>query len=324
LLNHPIISIITPLHNKEKYIQSTIDSVCHQTLPTWELWVIDNQSTDRSQEVVKSYQDPRVHLISLETSTGGPGFPRNFGLTQAQGDWVLFLDADDLIEANHLENLIFTAQLNPKASIIVGKWQEYPDHNPKQITVMKPLGYDQDSTALASSIAFAPWACHAALVRREILQSPYLWVEELDPYLSEDTAFWFRLLTRYTVAYSEHNGALYRRLNDGRDQYQDIDRWFRGLHIVIQNNLSFLREQQISLTSDHCEALMRCYSNLYVLAQGQGKKWVAEECLTLAQYWLKKCKNLNGLKTFPLMLRYLMGLPLFLAFQQQRHQLPNP
>lgn len=282
--HNPTVSLVMPLHNKVAYVQETIASVLAQTLQDWELWVIDNGSTDGGEKLVQHYSDPRIQLLSCLERTGGPGLPRNFGLKQAQGHWVCFLDADDLILPDHLSNLLAVAQNHPDIAIVAGAWQEFSEDSPNIRHFKQPAGYPEATLSFRqSTIAGAPWACHAALVRRDILQSPYLWVEELDPYLSEDTAFWFRLLTRYPVAYSASQGALYRRLPDGRDQHHDPERWFQGIHAVMQNNLTFLKEQNLPLTANHCEAIMRRYSDTYHLSRRQGYLELACHCLELAQ-----------------------------------------
>jgi glycosyltransferase involved in cell wall biosynthesis len=310
-----------PLYNKGAYIGKTLGSLLQQEHPSWELLVVNNRSTDGGAEIIQKCNDSKVCLLNCNRQTGGPGAPRNFGISRATGKWILFLDADDLLLPSHLSCLLKTAKSHPKADIIAGWWQEFPGQEPEQRVLKQPAGYPQATAAsLESTIAGAPWACHAALVKREILKPPYLWVEELDPYLSEDTAFWFRLLTRYKVAYSDNQGALYRRVDNARDRYQDVERWFTGIHAVLQNNIAFLETQNLPLTANHCEALMRRYSDIYLLALRQNRTDIASESLHLAQYWLNQCANLSGLTTLPLKLRHWLSLRPFLQIQHWRKQ----
>ena len=311
-----LVSVIIPLYNKGQYIQETLHSVIKQSESSWELLVINNGSTDGGDKLVDQFSDSRVRCLQCSKRTGGPGLPRNFGLAAAQGSWILFLDADDLIAPDHLSNLLKEAKQNSEAQIVAGSWQEFSETDPETRYLKQPAGYPEATLSFRqSTIAGAPWACHAALVKREILKPPYLWVEELDPYLSEDTAFWFRLLTRYSVTYSDNQGALYRRVENARDRYQEVVKWFTGIHAVLQNNLDFLESQNIPLTANHCEALMRRYSDIYLLARRQRRTDIAFESLRLAQYWLDQCASLSGLVTLPLKIRYGMGLRLFLQIQ---------
>lgn len=92
----PLVSVITPLYNAEKYIAQTIESVLSQTYPQWEMLVVDNCSSDASKDIVKSFNDPRIKLIELEYNSGGPARPRNIGMEHAQGEYIAFLDSDDI------------------------------------------------------------------------------------------------------------------------------------------------------------------------------------------------------------------------------------
>lgn len=99
------VSVIIPCFNAARFIGRTIESVLAQTYSSFELIVVDDKSTDESVELVESYArtDPRVRLIRLPKNAGAPAAPRNFGLVTACGDWVAFLDADDLWHPRKLE-----------------------------------------------------------------------------------------------------------------------------------------------------------------------------------------------------------------------------
>lgn len=103
--NKPLVSVIVPLYNAEKYISETIKSVINQTYENWELLVVDDCSTDNSREIVKSFEqkDSRIRLIESEINFGGPARPRNIGIENAKGEYIAFLDADDVWLKNKLE-----------------------------------------------------------------------------------------------------------------------------------------------------------------------------------------------------------------------------
>jgi teichuronic acid biosynthesis glycosyltransferase TuaG len=99
------VSVIIPCFNAARFIAETIDSVMAQTYSSFELMVVDDKSTDGSAELVESYTrtDPRVRLIRMPKNAGAPAAPRNFGVIAARGEWVAFLDADDLWHPRKLE-----------------------------------------------------------------------------------------------------------------------------------------------------------------------------------------------------------------------------
>jgi len=92
------VSIVMPAYNAELYIQSTIESVLSQTYQSWELIVVDDCSTDSTVEIVEGYVrlDSRVQLICLNRNFGAPAGPRNIGVKAAIGEWIAFLDSDDI------------------------------------------------------------------------------------------------------------------------------------------------------------------------------------------------------------------------------------
>jgi glycosyltransferase involved in cell wall biosynthesis len=315
MFSKPIISIIVPLHNQAQYVAETIESVLAQTFSDWELIIVNDASTDGGDRIVAGYQDQRIKLLHLLTPSGGPGKPRNTGLDQAIGEWVIFLDSDDSIEPDHLETLLKDVEEHPQAAVIAGHWQEYPDGNPDLRTLMEPAGYQHNALSDLPyvSIAYAPWEIHAAMVKREILSHPYRWAEELDRYLSEDTAFWFRILTKYPCAYSAGRGALYRKRSNSRNQYDHPEKWFTGLKAVTDSNVSFMKQQQLSLTAKHCESLMRLYSSIYFLAKRHHNQEIVAASLAVALDWMDKCSALRGCTSLSLKVRKVFGLQRFLS-----------
>ena len=101
-------SIIMPCHNGMQYLSQSIISVLGQTYNRWELLVVDDASTDSSVDIVRDFcnKDNRVQLLINDNPTGRPASPRNLGIKRAKGDYIAFLDCDDLWEPTHLERLI--------------------------------------------------------------------------------------------------------------------------------------------------------------------------------------------------------------------------
>jgi teichuronic acid biosynthesis glycosyltransferase TuaG len=98
-----LVSVVTPVHNAEKYIRQTIASVQAQTYPHWEMVVVDDGSTDESTDIVKNaaLQDSRIRLIPQKNR--GVAEARNRGMQEAKGRYLAFLDSDDLWKPQKLE-----------------------------------------------------------------------------------------------------------------------------------------------------------------------------------------------------------------------------
>ncbi len=98
------LSIIVPVHNVEEYLQDCIESLLDQKNVDYEILLIENASTDNSLEICKRYEnDPKVSVYSLEES--GVSNARNFGLVKAVGEYIWFVDSDDMIAPNSIDYL---------------------------------------------------------------------------------------------------------------------------------------------------------------------------------------------------------------------------
>ena len=89
------ISVIIPVYNSEEYIARAIESACAQTITQIEIICVDDGSTDRSVEIIKSYQKSDARIIYIYQENNGPGAARNTGLSYATGEYIAFLDSDD-------------------------------------------------------------------------------------------------------------------------------------------------------------------------------------------------------------------------------------
>lgn len=100
-----IVSIITPCYNSEKYIADTYNSIKSQSYKNWEWIIVDDCSSDKSVEIIQSFNDNRIKLI-IQSKNQGAAYSRNLALNKAQGRFITFLDSDDLWLPNFLETTI--------------------------------------------------------------------------------------------------------------------------------------------------------------------------------------------------------------------------
>ena len=109
----PCITILMPVWNGEKFLAAAVDSLLAQTFTDFELLVIDDGSTDRTPEILRAYNDPRLRVLRLDHA--GIVVALNHGLTQAKADWIARLDADDLSEPRRLDIQWQALNRNPQA-----------------------------------------------------------------------------------------------------------------------------------------------------------------------------------------------------------------
>lgn len=100
-----LVSVIMPSWNTEKFIANSIQSVINQTYQNWELIIVDDCSTDNTDSIVASFSDERIKYLKNEKNCGA-ALTRNRALREAKGEWIAFLDSDDLWMPEKLEKQI--------------------------------------------------------------------------------------------------------------------------------------------------------------------------------------------------------------------------
>lgn len=132
-----LVSVIMPSWNTAEYIGASIQSVLNQTYSNWELLIVDDCSSDNTDEVVKSFQDKRIVYFKNEKNSGA-ALTRNRALREAKGEWIAFLDSDDLWASQKLEHQISFMKENG----YVFSYHEYEkideQSNPLQMYVSGP------------------------------------------------------------------------------------------------------------------------------------------------------------------------------------------
>ena len=121
------VSVIVPVYNAEKYLHRCIESIINQTLNGIEIILINDGSTDNSLNICKQYEeiDPRIKVIDKENS--GPSASRNIGIENANGEYITFVDSDDWIELDMLENLYNKVKQFNSPMIISNYFKNYTD-----------------------------------------------------------------------------------------------------------------------------------------------------------------------------------------------------
>lgn len=212
-----MISVVIPLYNKLGSIGSTIESVLTQSYADFELIVVDDGSTDGGPEVVRSFDDPRIRLVTKPN--GGVSSARNEGIRRANGAWVAFLDADDLWERDFLAEVGRMIVDFPEAGM-VGTSYCYLKGGTKMLGE-KPLSEGFYGIVDNSSWDKAHIYCSTAVCcRKEALVDIDLFDERIA--YGEDLDVWWRIMLKYPAAFSNKELAVYRFDEDNRAMNNSI------------------------------------------------------------------------------------------------------
>lgn len=213
------VSVVIPLFNKAKFIAEALASALAQSHPPREILVVDDASTDDGPSIVRSFEASSVRLIAQ--SNQGPGQARNRGIAEAQGEWVAFLDADDLWLDDHLAELGRLHHRHFDVPILSTSYREVAE------TVSKERG-DADATGRFDFFEL-PWQqrtmySSSVAVATNILRAASGFASF---WPGEDIDLWVRLGLEYPVAVSHRVTALYRRDTGGlTEQYLSEERAF--------------------------------------------------------------------------------------------------
>jgi glycosyltransferase involved in cell wall biosynthesis len=190
----PRISVILPAYNAEAYIRESIESILAQTFTDFEFLIINNASTDRTVEIIESYKDPRIKLITNPTNLGLIG-SLNVGLKAARGKYIARMDHDDRAEPTRFEKEYTYLESHPDIAI-VGTWSNIMDSNGKFIRIHKnPLL----NNVIKYELMFGNNLTHPSIMmRREIIlkEGGYdpEWVN------TEDYNLYSRIIRKYPLA----------------------------------------------------------------------------------------------------------------------------
>lgn len=203
----PLVSIITPMYNSEKYIGETIESVLNQTYKNWEMVIVNDCSTDRGPEIVKEYQkkDSRIKFYNNEKNKG-VSETRNKGIKLAKGKYIAFLDSDDLWKKEKLEKQVNFMEDND-VILSYTAYEKMNEDGSKRGIIEVPTKLDYKELLKNCLIGLL-----TSMYRKEDLKE-FRFINSK----SEDYIFWLGILKRIKYAYGiQEPLAKYRVLNNSR------------------------------------------------------------------------------------------------------------
>ena len=207
----PFWSIVIPLYNKGPYIEATVASVLAQSDPDFEIVVVDDGSSDEGPDRVAAMSDPRVRLIRQANS--GVSAARNLGISQCRGEFIAFLDADDLYHPDFFTVLKTVLARNPGSRVLAGGYERVQNDQMAQY-VFDSLEVPSSDILIRNLPAYflrkgLPFCSSSIAIDRAWL----LGLEEHFPIgesMGEDLDLWFRLAERSHIALVAVSISIYR------------------------------------------------------------------------------------------------------------------
>ncbi len=203
ILIEGLVSVIIPVYNSEKYVKETIESVLKQTYQNFEIIIVDDCSTDNSCQIIENIDDQRIQLIQLDKNSG-VAVARNIAIENAKGQYIAFLDSDDVWISNKLDTQIDLLKGNQQTPMAYTRITMI-DANGKVIKdnckIKKNISYSflQKNTMIATS---------SVVINRSVVKE----IEMPNRKSAEDYSLWLSILKRYGNALGiDESLTLYRR-----------------------------------------------------------------------------------------------------------------
>lgn len=229
-MNDVRVSVIMPIYNEEKYLSYAIDSILAQTYTAWELIIVNDASTDRSEEIVKSYSDPRIRYFSYDENKGNP-YAQNLGMREARGEYILVLAGDDVAYPNMLESQVEYLDSHPECIHVQGA-MDYIDKNGK-VTQKKIASKYKSDLEMRTYELYGNCISGGASMFRRIAIDEYGLQYDLEAIVSQDYLFWIDMLPygefvcidETVVQYRNDYGSnSHRIMDENREWYDDFMR----------------------------------------------------------------------------------------------------
>lgn len=213
----PKVTVLIPVFNRERYIRDAIDSVLAQSFTDFEVLAIDDGSTDGSIELVTTYADPRVRLIRNERNLGIPT-TRNRGIAAARGEYLAFLDSDDIALPKRLARQVAFLDAHPDYAA-VGAWIQWMDTAGRRQRGVKrkPVSAEQ----IAANRLFRQGIENSTAMARTSVLREFGHREEMA--LGSDYDLWSRIAAKHKLA-TLPEVLVYRRRHGERVTNSDEDR----------------------------------------------------------------------------------------------------
>lgn len=195
----PLVSIIIPSYNRDNLIRESLDSVLAQTYLNWECIIVDDGSTDGTNAILKEYSiiDNRFIIVSKPMELRqGASVSRNLGLKFARGEYIQFLDSDDILAEDKLEKQIISLKKENKKTISVCKTHCFKEKKDDVILDIDRLDYRDFSTSEEYFDVIGEiggyYAPESFLISKELIDFSGHWNENLT--LNDDGEFFFRII----------------------------------------------------------------------------------------------------------------------------------
>jgi glycosyltransferase involved in cell wall biosynthesis len=231
----PKVSVITPVFNGAGFIAETIESVLAQTFHDYEMIIIDDGSTDNTADVVKKFTAKHPDKIRyIHQENGGPAKARNHGIKESHGEYIAFLDADDLWMPQRLSKSVEYLDRYHDVALTHARTIRINEKGNKLETVKRATEYLNGNIFKFLLLRKAHISCLTVMIRKTCLKETGMFDESTQCVAVEDRDLWLRIAKKFKVGFIEDELGYYRVLSSSISR--DPEKMITRKQYVIEKN----------------------------------------------------------------------------------------
>jgi glycosyltransferase involved in cell wall biosynthesis len=245
MMFEPLVSILIPCYNAERWVGRTVESALAQTWARKEIIVVNNGSTDGSLAALKEYESERVLVVTKENE--GASVARNRAYSESQGEFIQYLDADDLLAADKIEVQMRRLLEAAPEHVAAGAWGRFYDSPENTVFVREPVWANMPAIDWLVTAWGCGWmmASHAWLTPRSLIEKAGGWDETPSP--NDDGEFFARvLLNSRGVIFCDEARAFYRSGIPGSTSKSKSPGMLAAIYHSIEQSTAYLLEREDS------------------------------------------------------------------------------
>lgn len=238
-----LVTVFIPVFNAFEYIEETLNSVINQSYKNLEILIINDGSTDGTLELISSIKDSRIRIIDNVVNRGLP-FTRNLGLTESKGEYIAFLDADDIVEKKRISKQVLFLNENKNVDLVfsnmglVGK---------KKVSSRRVM----DDLQIKYKLLFRNIIGNSSVMVRKESITQYKIVYNNKYFVAQDYRFWIDCIPNLNFGYIPETLVYYRKsdTNITSQSYKDEKKFNQRLKLINEIHENALVNIDIKLTS---------------------------------------------------------------------------
>ncbi len=256
-MSEPLVTVFIPVYNSEKYIKEALESIIRQTYKNLEILLVDDGSSDRSAEIIKSFRNPRIRLLKNEKNMGIP-YTRNVGLREAKGKYMAIMDSDDIADPERIETQVRYLENHPDIDVCASNYIRFGERGGKKVRAP----FTTPEALKIMLLFYNPIANPSAMVRLGTLKKHGLIYNE-QFFVAQDYELWSRLCQVGKITILPEFLLLYRFGHENISKKSTEKKAERRRKLIGEIHARLIRDYGINLNEEEIRTFNEFFTESY-------------------------------------------------------------